>query len=130
MADKSIHDRIADDRAHYLKTEDADEWEEVPAPSDRRVRRQQPGVMISVRLSAPEADEIRAAADAADEPVSAFVRKVVLDHIHGSAAAFGIFGSTAGSLGRGAGQVQFEAGTPVSGEVQSSARLTCMTALL
>jgi hypothetical protein len=119
MTDSSMRDRIAADREHYLSGADEDEWEEVPAPSARTAKRQ-PGAMISVRLSAPEADEIRAAADAAGEPVSAFVRKIVLDHVHGSSAAFGVFASTSGSLGRGMGHVEFEPGVPVSGALQSS----------
>lgn len=119
MTDNPVHERIADDRAHYLAHPDEDEWEDAPAPADGKAKRQT-GTMISVRLSASEADEIRAAADAAGLPVSAFVRQAVLDHVRGSAVSVGVIASTSGSLRYGVGHIEFQPGAPVSGSLQSS----------
>lgn len=119
MTDKPVHERIAEDRAHYVAHPHEDEWEVVPAPEGASSKRPV-GAMISVRLSASEADEIRTAAEAAGMAVSAFIRQVVLDHIRGqSFAAWGTT-MTEGDFSRGLGHVEFEPGVPVSGGVQSS----------
>lgn len=118
MTDKPVQERIAEDRAHYVAHPGEDEWEVAPAPEEPSPKRPV-GAMMSVRLSASEADEIRAAAEAAGLPVSAFIRQVVLDHIRGHSFTWGTT-MTEGDFSRGLGHVEFEPGTPVSGGVQSS----------
>jgi hypothetical protein len=124
MTDKTLHERIAEDRAHYLAHPDEDEWEEAPAPAPAEASaKRQVGAMISVRLSASETDEIRAAAEAAGLPVSAFVRKIVLDHIRAGWGGNGIVAVTLGTFGRMVTQVDLQPGVPVSGGVPSSGSL-------
>lgn len=119
MTNKPVHEQIADDRAHYLAHPDEDEWEESPAPAGASAKRHT-GAMISVRLSASEADEIRAAADTAGLPVSAFIRKVVLGHIRDNSGSVAVVALTLGNFGRNAGYVELQPGAPVSGGVPSS----------
>jgi hypothetical protein len=120
MTDKPLHERIAEDRAHYLAHPDEDEWEEAPAEASAK---RQVGAMISVRLSASETDEIRAAAEAAGLPVSAFVRKIVLDHIRAGWGGNGIVAVTLGTFSRTVSHVDLQPGAPLSGGVQSSGSL-------
>jgi hypothetical protein len=121
MTDKPLHDQMADDRAHYqANPPDDDEWEEVPAPPEATAKRPV-GAMISVRLSGEEADEIRAAAEADALPVSAFIRKVVLDRIQASRAnvSMSTYGPSLGNTSRVVSQVELLTGVPLSGGVQS-----------
>jgi len=129
MTDKPMEDPIAVDRAYYAAhPNDEDEWEDVPAPTQVTAKRS-PGTMVSVRLSAAEADEIRAAADAAHEPVSGFIRKVVLDRIRGGAAQLHIYptvvGIEVGNFSRVVSHIDLLPGTPVSGGVQSNVGDLC-----
>jgi hypothetical protein len=118
MADKPVHERIAEERAHYMAHPDEDEWEEAPAPPGGNQKRLT-GAMISVRLSAAEADEIRAAADAAGQPVSAFVRGVVLNHIQAAGGSATVTPVPVGNSSRVVGQVELEPGAPLSGDAGS-----------
>jgi hypothetical protein len=60
--------------SHYQQhKDDADEWEEVPAPPQRRPKRRL-DAMISVRFSPAEIDILREAAGRRNETVSTFVR--------------------------------------------------------
>lgn len=120
MTDKPVNERIAEDRAHYLAhPDDEDEWEEVPAPAEASAKRL-PGAMISVRLSAEEADEIRAAADEEGQSVSGFMRKVVLDRIRNSRAIVPAPTFVVGNFSRVVTHVELEPGAPVSGGVPST----------
>lgn len=121
MTEKKIQDQIAEDRAHYLDHPDDDEWEEAPAPDTAKARREV-GAMISVRLSASEADEIKAAADEAGLPVSAYVRNTVLDHIRRGSWDPTAIPANMRTYGRSV-QIELQPGAPVSGGVQSSGAL-------
>jgi hypothetical protein len=85
--------------------------------------------MVSVRLSAAEADEIRAAAEEAQEAVSGFIRKVVLDRIRTgptqSAAYPTAVAITVGNYSRVVSHIDLLPGTPVSGGVQSNVGTLC-----
>lgn len=117
MTEKRVDEQIAEDRAHYLDHPDDDEWEEVPAPADAKAKREI-GAMISVRLSASEADEIRAAADKAGLPVSAYMRNTVLDHIRRNSWSVTAAPVIVGSFSRSV-EVELQQGAPLSGGVQS-----------
>jgi len=83
MTDETVYEQIAKDREHYLADHtsmDDDEWEAAPAPPRRRGGRLT--TMVSVRLPAHEADEIRRAAEAEGLTVSAFVRAAALQRSH------------------------------------------------
>jgi hypothetical protein len=101
-------------------TEDEDDWEEVPAPAETSAKRS-PGAMVSVRLSAEEADEIRAAADEEGQSVSGLMRKIVLDQIRGSKITVPASTLVLGNFSQVITHVELEPGAPVSGEVPSTA---------
>jgi Family of unknown function (DUF6290) len=119
MNDEPVHEQLAEDRTHYLAHPDVDEWEDSPAPASTGAKREV-GTMISVRLSASEADEIRAAADAAGLAVSAFVRTSVLEKIRRGSPSVASAGFIVGNFSRTVGYVEVQAGAPVSGGVRSS----------
>jgi len=124
MTDKPIPDPITADRAHYAAhPNDEDEWEDMPAPTEVAAKRPA-GMMVSVRLSAAEADEIRAAAEEADDSVSGFIRKVVLDRIRNQATQSTAYLPTVaievGNFSRVVSHIDLLPGTPVSGGVQSN----------
>ena len=119
MTEKSLHEQIAEDRAHYEAHPADDEWEEAPPPE--RTAKRPVGAMVSVRLSGEEAEEIRSAAEAEELPVSAFMRRVVLNRIHRSSAcaAMPAVGFTFGNYSRVVSQVDLLPGVPLSGGLQS-----------
>jgi uncharacterized protein (DUF1778 family) len=120
MTDKPVHRRIAEDRTHYLAHPDDDEWEEAPPTDDRTARLRPQGAMVSVRLSAEEAEEIRAAADIAGRPVSGFMRQIVLDRIRNKELNAQVsMVQLQGNSNRVVTDVELQPGVPVSGGVQS-----------
>ena len=121
MTEKRVQDQIAEDRAHYLDRPDDDEWEEAPAPGSAKAKREV-GAMISVRLSATEADEIRAAADEAGLPVSAYVRNAALERIRQTSWNPTAIPVNMRTYSRSV-QIELQPGAPVSGGVQSSGAL-------
>jgi|SRR5215472_9225760 len=111
MTDKPAGEAIA---------ENEDEWEEVPAPAEASAKRS-PGAMISVRLSAEEADEIRAAADDQGQSVSGLMRKIVLDQIRGNRVTVPRSTLVVGNFSQVVTHLRLEPGAPVSGEAPSTA---------
>jgi hypothetical protein len=128
MTERPVHERIAEDRAHYLAHPDEDEWEEVPPPTGTVVKR--PATMVSVRLTAAEADAIRTAAEAQNQSVSGFMRKAVLDRIQASRATLMVVTARLENSSRTVGQVEFEPGVPLSGGVPSNSAATGLTGLV
>jgi Ribbon-helix-helix protein, copG family len=117
MADKSMYEQVAEDRAHYLAhPSDEDEWEPAPPPAARAKRRRPPTSMISIRLPGADVDKLRRAADAAGISVSAFVRAAALARAYSNeldAVSYGQyenFGNVSGSL-------TFSQGVTVSGDL-------------
>ncbi|MGO9162066.1 MAG: DUF6290 family protein [Streptosporangiaceae bacterium] len=77
--------------------------------------------MVSVRLSASEADAIRAAADEAGQSVSGFIRRIVLDRIRSNTPSVPVLAFAQGTFSRVVTHIDLMPGTPVSGGVPSSA---------
>jgi len=119
MTEKPVDEQIAEDRAHYISHPQDDEWADAPPPDETSGKRPV-GTMVSVRLSASEADEIRVAAEAAGRPVSAFIRQVVLNHVRGRPGIDLGMTLYLGNFSRVVTQVDLAPGVPLSGGVQST----------
>lgn len=118
MAEERTYEQIAEDRRHYLEEPDLDEWEPEPAPPPARARKSRHlTTMVSVRLSAEEADDIRCAAEAEGLAMSAFMRAAALDHTRRNDGTV-LAASPYGNSNNVVRLVTFESGTPLNGELR------------